>query len=87
VDDDGRFVAFESLGQALVYDTCFQTAGCTPGSFIVSRRANGPNANPGADQPAISGDGRWVAFHSPDTSLLPGIGTAVPQIFRARISN
>jgi Tol biopolymer transport system component len=48
---------------------------------LVSRNALGvPGAAP-SEQPAISGDGRYVAFQSGATNLVAGDGNANPDIF------
>lgn len=84
VSDDGRLVAFDA-SQAFVYDTCFGApAGCTQGSFVVSRVIGGASASIGGQQSAISGDGCYVAFQSQATNLLPGITTGLSHIYRAR---
>jgi hypothetical protein len=84
VSADGRYVAFDSSATNLlpgitlcsqfdcVYlrDTCIGAAsGCTPSTVLISTTANGTPAGGGG--PAITPDGRFVAFNSTGTS--PGI--------------
>ena len=78
ISSDGRFVAFRSAGASLV-------AGDENGAidiFVrdvvagtnerVSVDSSGVEANSWSDAPVISGDGRFVAFHSNATNLVPG---------------
>jgi Tol biopolymer transport system component len=75
---DGRFVAFSSAASNLV-------AGDTNGAddvFVRDRQANtttrvslatgGGEPNDGSSSPSLSGDGRYVAFVSDATNLVPG---------------
>lgn len=77
ISRDGRYVAFDSVASNLVAgtfsgasnvflrDTCLgQTAGsdCRPFTALVSVNADGPGADGASFAPAISGDGRYVAF-------------------------
>lgn len=81
---DGRYVAFDSgatnlvsgvdNGGVFVRDT---RAGTTT---AVSARANGP-IDDASDTPAISGDGRFVAFVSDDRDLVPGGNSNFYQVF------
>jgi Tol biopolymer transport system component len=80
---DGRYVAFDSLAENLV-------AGADGGVFVrdtrgsttaaVSVRANG-TVDDFADTPAVSGDGRFVAFVSDDAGLVPGGNDNFFQVF------
>src|SRR5207249_3753086 len=84
---DGRFVAFRSNADNLV-------AGDTNGGndvFVHDRvtgtttRASvnslGAEGNAGGEGPAISADGRWVAFESGSTNLVPGATNGAGQFF------
>lgn len=80
ISSSGRFVAFESTGELIPGDTY-------PGSDIyvrdrrkgktrlVSRRSNGSQSDQGSHFPAISADGRFVAFQT--TAKLVGKDTNV----------
>jgi len=87
ISGDGRFVAFQSLATNLA-------AGDTNGvndifvkdlhSGAVSRvgvTAAGVGPNNHCYFPAISGDGRLVAFQSPATNLVPGDTNKLSDIF------
>lgn len=90
IDYAGRIVAFTSFatdlvandtnGEADVFirDTCAGVAGCTPSTSRVSIGADGSQANGGSTDPAVSGDGRFIAFDSLATNLVPG-GTNAPK--------
>jgi Tol biopolymer transport system component len=76
ISADGRYVAFRSDGSNLVPgdtngvgDVFVRdlTAGTTT---RVSVATDGSQANGLSDQPAISGDGRWVAYRSAATTLV-----------------
>ncbi len=78
VSADGRFVAFESVASNLVSgDTngvldafvCDRLAGTIE---RVSVSAGGKEGNGGSGHPAISADGRFVAFDSEASNLVPG---------------
>jgi WD40-like Beta Propeller Repeat len=87
ISTDGRVVAFESDANSLVPGF----ASSAPGAIFVRDRAKGTTelisgGLGGALQlgssftPAISADGRFVAFNSTATNLIPG-GTTGTQIF------
>ncbi|MGH9524539.1 MAG: hypothetical protein ACRD3E_18610 [Terriglobales bacterium] len=78
ISGNGRFVAFVSgklvspvEGQSVyVRDTCLGTAGnCVPGVMNISVGPNGELADAASYVPAISSDGRFVAFQSDATNL------------------
>ncbi len=83
---DGRFVAFESSASNLV-------AGDTNGRYDVfvrdrlagvTRRVSvgaGGQANNGSDSPAISADGRFVAFYSDASNLVAGDTNGRSDVF------
>jgi Tol biopolymer transport system component len=87
VSADGRFVAFQSgasnlvpgdtngLDDVFVYDRLLGTI------EIASVSSSGELANRGAGEPAISGDGRYVAFHSSSTNLAPDTNGIVTDVF------
>jgi Tol biopolymer transport system component len=77
---DGRFVAFISSASNLVPGDVNQRPDVFVrdhqlGTTILVSRASGPgpaDANNRSDNPSISGDGRFVAFQSGATNLVPG---------------
>ena len=84
---DGRFVAFESQASNLVpgdtnsrsdvfvYDRQKRT------TVRVSVRSDGAQGNDSSREPAISPDGRYVAFHSWASNLVSGDTKGLPDIF------
>lgn len=87
ISADGRIVAFESYANTLVPG--FETG--APGAIFVRDRATNTTelisgglggAPPlgSSFTPAISADGRFVAFNSTATNLVPG-GSSGPQVF------
>lgn len=94
VSEDGRFVAFRSrasnlvpgdtngLDDVFVRDTCLGvSAGCTPSTTRVSVRSDGGQADFASLTASISADGRFVAFVSDATNLVPGDTNGVRDIF------
>lgn len=83
ISGDGRYVAFDSLAENLV-------PGSAGGVYVrdtragttasVSVRANG-TVDDLADTPAISADGRFIAFVSDDPQLVPGGNANFYQVF------
>ncbi len=86
---DGRLVAFGSgatnlvsqnvngKGNVYLYDTCTGApAGCVPTTSLTSLANDGSVGNCGSPSQGISmsGDGRFVAFDSIATNLVPGDG-------------
>jgi hypothetical protein len=97
VSADGRFVAFVSAATGLtlngsgthaevyVRDTCLgaPTGTCTPSTTLASVQ-NGTDVEGDADAgvgPAISADGRFVAFASRATNLVEGATAGKSQIY------
>ena len=83
ISSGGRYVAFYSQahnliapaasGNIFVRDTCEGAANCTPRTLAVDLAPDGSAANgKSGRQVAISGDGRFVAFISRATNLVPG---------------
>ena len=94
VSSDGRFVAFSSDATALVpndtngftdiflRDTCVGgPAGCLPSVTRVSVATDGTQADAFSDDPAISANGRYVAFVSSADNLVPGDTNNFDDIF------
>jgi Tol biopolymer transport system component len=87
MSSDGRFVAFSSHANDLV-------PGGTNGQYhifvrdraagttvLMSVASDGTQGNSGSQQPAISGDGRYVAFMSYATNLVAGDTNGKPDVF------
>ncbi len=76
ISSDGRFVAFASEASNLVRDDRNRTADIfvhdrrTRTTILVSRSADGGDANGRSMAPAISSDGRFVAFQSDASNLV-----------------
>lgn len=82
ISADGRYVAFFSgtpdlasagpAGNIFVRDTCLDAANCTPRTITVDSALDGSAANADSnDQLSMSADGRFVAFVSRATNLVP----------------
>jgi WD40-like Beta Propeller Repeat len=94
VTADGRFVVFASEATNLVKgdsngwsdvflrDTCIGAASdCAPGTVRLSIGADGAEANGPSSAPAISPDGRFVAFNSSATNLVRlNLSNALPAL-------
>jgi Tol biopolymer transport system component len=84
---DGRVVAFHSFATNLVPgDTNFSADvfahdRLTGTTSRVSVASDGAQANDRSLFPAISADGRFVAFHSDATNLVPGDTNGVEDVF------
>ena len=88
ISGDGRFVAFESAASNLVADDTndavdvFVHARDTGEVERVSVASDGTQANYGGRSPAISADGRFAAFTSYSTNLVPeDANTVSTEIF------
>ena len=80
INADGRIVAFQTgspLGttQVFVYDR--QSAEVTP----ISVGPSGTSGNAASAHPAVSADGRWVAFTSRASNLLAGDTNSADDVF------
>jgi WD40-like Beta Propeller Repeat len=84
ISADGRLVVFASDATNLVAgdnngaadiflrDTCIGApVGCSPATTLISVAPDGSSANAPSAAPSISADGRFVAFSSEATNLLP----------------
>jgi Tol biopolymer transport system component len=87
VSSDGRFFAFSSDADNLVAN---DTNNCRDivvrdllvgTNFLVSANTNNLPANNFSTDPAISGDGRFVAFTSAATDLVPGDSNKALDVF------
>ena len=78
MSSDGRYVAFDSSGRQVVpgetnnVRSVFVYDGVADTTTRISIAANGSEANGESQRPTISGDGRYVAFWSEATNLVPG---------------
>jgi len=97
VSAGAAFVAFDSvaanlansatsgLSQVYVRNNCFAgQPNCVPQTTLISvARDNSAGAGgvQGSDKPVISMDGRFVAFESDDTNLVPGVTQPAEQIY------
>lgn len=93
----GAFVAFDStatdltpsatsgLSQVYLRTNCFAVLpNCAAQTTLISAAPDGSAGSGGAqgsDRPAISLDGRFVAFESDDTNLTPGATQPIEQIY------
>jgi Tol biopolymer transport system component len=93
IDGTGRFVAFESGASNLVSgDTNAVTdvfvrdlsANTTRRVSVSGRGGQGNNFS---DEPAISADGRYVAFESAASNLVPGDSNGVKDVFVRDLRN
>lgn len=86
IDASGRFVAFASIASNLVPgDTnaatdVFVRDRFTGTTHLVSR-GSGAAANGASTAPSISADGRWVAFQSTASNLVPGDVNNLTDVF------
>ncbi len=87
VSADGRFAVFSSDASDLVpddtneLDDIFVRNLATGAVERVSVSSSGEEANAGSFQGAISGDGRYVAFYSDASNLVPGDTNSTADIF------
>jgi len=94
ISPDGRFVAFASsatnlvasdlngVADVFVRDTCRGAGGgCTPSTARVSLRNNGAEGNGPSSSPAISHDGRFVAFASQADNMVGNDTNGVQDVF------
>ncbi len=93
ITPDGRFAAFASgasnlipvdtngTGDVFLRDTCIGTvAGCSPNTVLVSLSTGGTQGDQTSSLQAVSGTGRYVAFQSSATNLVPN-ETIQPGMF------
>jgi hypothetical protein len=85
INSDGRFLSFSTLatnlvsqnvngfGNVYLRDTCNGVAaGCTPTTSLASLGNDGSIANASQDNTSISATGRFIAFASLASNLVPG---------------
>jgi len=89
---DGRYVAFPSLATNLVpNDTngvwdVFRFDIVTKATVRCSTNAAGGQATGASDLPSISADGRYVAFASVSTDIIPGITPGRIHVYRKDVT-
>ncbi len=87
ISSDGRYVAFESdatnlvAGDTLGFTDIFVHDRITGATTRVSIDSGGSEANNNSTNPAISSDGRYVAFESDATNLVAGDTNGGKDIF------
>jgi hypothetical protein len=87
ISTDGRFVVFASAATNLVtgdfngVTDIFIHDRQTGATSRVSVDSAGLEANGASDGPSVSSDGRFVAFSSPATNLVPGDTNGVADLF------
>jgi len=87
ISDDGRYIAFQSGATNLVIgdtnntDDIFVHDRQTGATTRISIRSDGAQVNGGSSSPAISADGRFVAFYSDASSLVDGDTNGCGDIF------
>lgn len=87
ISHDGRFVAWESLSTDLVAGDSnlardiFVRDRLLGTTVRVSVASDGSQGNGESSDANISGDGRWVAFESDATNLVPGDTNGVTDVF------
>jgi Tol biopolymer transport system component len=87
ISGDGRLVAFESGASNLVASDTNQVTDIFVRDLVsgstrrVSVSTRGGQGNNFSDEPAISADGRYVAFESAASNLVPGDTNGVKDIF------
>jgi hypothetical protein len=77
VSADGRYVAYAAMqndhAQVFLRDTCEGASDCQARTTLLSVTADGTAGNDDSRSPSISADGRYVAFSSAATNLLPEV--------------
>lgn len=87
ISADGRFVAFRSAATNLVEGSgssvphIFVRDRQTATTTLVSVDSGGDPGNLGSERPAISSDGRFVAFQSIASNLVPGDTNLTQDVF------
>jgi len=82
ISPDGRFVTFNSNhSDVRLFDSCHGApANCVPSTTLVSVASDGTPADADSFGGSSSAGGRYVAFLSSATNLVPG--TAIPGVLR-----
>ncbi len=72
---DGRFLAYVQEGDVVLYDILERK------TEIVTNAPDGTAGDGWCEEPSISSDGRFVAFTSSSTNLVPGDTNGVEDVF------
>ncbi|HJU35918.1 MAG TPA: hypothetical protein VJ716_00680 [Gaiellaceae bacterium] len=78
ISDDGNLVAFDSTATNLApgatsgRDNVYLRSRSGAAVQLISATSTGSEANGSSSEPDLSGDGRYVAFHTNATNLVPG---------------
>ena len=78
---DGRYVAFHSYGSNPFLNSIYVHDRQNGTTEIVSLSSQGVQANGNCINPSLSADGRYVAFISYATNLIPGDTNGQPDVF------
>ena len=86
ISGDGNRVAFRSGVAFVPEDTgngyqIYVRDRATNQTVLVSKSSSGQPGNDTSDDPYISADGRYVAFHSSASNLVPGDANGVNDVF------
>ena len=87
ISGDGRYIAFQSSANNLVpndkngFDDIFVRDCQTKTTSLVSVSYDGTQGNNTSGAPKISDDGRYIAFDSSATNLVPNDANGVPDVF------
>ena len=86
ISSDGRYIAFISsatnfLTTGTTTNHIFIRDNTTERTFLISKTPSGIEGNAGSLSPSISADGRYVAFTSNASNLVPGDSNNVADIF------
>lgn len=79
ISADGRFIVYQAILSGYEWIEVFDRK--TYSSSTASKSTAGTNANDDSGEPAISPDGRYIAFHSKGTNLVAGDTNTVRDVF------
>jgi Tol biopolymer transport system component len=89
ISADGRWVAFSSRATNLLGNDLngndadvFLHDRVSRATTLVSRSSSGVQANDSSERPSLSADGRYIAFDSNATNLVPGDTNGLADVFR-----
>jgi Tol biopolymer transport system component len=92
ISDDGNLVAFDSTATNLApgatsgQDNVYLRSRSGSAIQLISATGTGGEANGPSSEPDLSGDGRYVAFHTNATNLVPG-GPAAGIVVLDRVTH
>lgn len=87
ISADGRYVAFESFASNFVLNDTNAQADVfvhdivTGNTERVSLASDGSEGNSYSEYPSMSADGRYVAFQSRSTNIVPGITSGIEHVY------